>query len=352
MDAKLLDQYSNLAANAIRSQYKLKTSRDLPTVQVVIAAGSAGLGDLESEIEEAVSIDFTNIPHWPTGTITGHTPKLILGYLHGAFVAMPAGRIHQYQDYDYHDVSFGYLALRKLTSKDKSTPPILISTHAVGAINPINRFYAMFGKTVENKVANIGDILVSESGFYLFDSNQPYYGMPEAYGAGPFVPCTNQYDALLRKMTQHSAKKLDDTSFKVHDKGVTLVLDGAKFETTAEISFLKTSFLPYELKVVGMSGNETLMAHKMGYRVIDLAGITNMTVGMEEMRQREKTIDLQILQMAVEQGVPVWQLGDHLKGLEALSKGPSHEEVVENQAIVGKNLQLLINQMVRDYNFK
>ncbi len=74
-----------------------------PTTGVVLGTGLSQLAD---EIELAESIDYKDIPHFPTSTVTSHAGKLILGNLAGTPIVAMAGRFHYYEGYSMQQVTF------------------------------------------------------------------------------------------------------------------------------------------------------------------------------------------------------------------------------------------------------
>ena len=54
----------------------------------------SGLGELASEIENAVSLDYADIPNWGRSTVVGHAGKLVYGALAGRKVLAPVSYTH------------------------------------------------------------------------------------------------------------------------------------------------------------------------------------------------------------------------------------------------------------------
>ena len=59
----------------------------------------SGLGELGNEIENPVSIDYKDIPNFPSTSVPGHAGKLICGTLNGTKVLCMQGRFHFYEGY-------------------------------------------------------------------------------------------------------------------------------------------------------------------------------------------------------------------------------------------------------------
>ncbi|KAA3622535.1 MAG: purine-nucleoside phosphorylase, partial [Bacteroidetes bacterium] len=73
-----------------------------------------GLGDLADEIEEVISIDYADIPHFPVSTVESHAGKLVFGHLDGIPVVAMAGRFHYYEGYSMEEVTFPVRVLKFL----------------------------------------------------------------------------------------------------------------------------------------------------------------------------------------------------------------------------------------------
>ena len=54
----------------------------------------SGLGELAEEVEDAVVIDYADIPNWGQSTVVGHAGKLVYGTLSGRKVLALQGRFH------------------------------------------------------------------------------------------------------------------------------------------------------------------------------------------------------------------------------------------------------------------
>jgi hypothetical protein len=65
-----------------------------PEVAIVCGSGLSGLATL---VEDAVTIDYTDIPHFPRSTVEGHGNVLVFGTLEGKKVVVMKGRFHFYE---------------------------------------------------------------------------------------------------------------------------------------------------------------------------------------------------------------------------------------------------------------
>ena len=74
-------------------------------IDVAIVLGS-GLGDMADEIEDAIVIDYHDIPHFPVSTVPGHKGRLVIGRLEGHRVMCMQGRFHYYEGYSMAEVVY------------------------------------------------------------------------------------------------------------------------------------------------------------------------------------------------------------------------------------------------------
>ncbi len=96
--------------------------------QLAVVLGS-GLGAFADELCDAVRVDYRDIPHFPRSTVTGHSGRLVVGYLDGMPVAAMQGRVHLYEGYSARGVAFPMRVLGRLGVK------AVVLTNASGGIN-------------------------------------------------------------------------------------------------------------------------------------------------------------------------------------------------------------------------
>ncbi|HEB49523.1 MAG TPA: purine-nucleoside phosphorylase, partial [Desulfobulbus sp.] len=65
-----------------------------------------GLGGLAEAMEDAVTIAYGEIPHFPATTVASHRGNLVCGRLAGRPVAVLQGRLHCYEGYPAREVAF------------------------------------------------------------------------------------------------------------------------------------------------------------------------------------------------------------------------------------------------------
>ncbi|HYM90855.1 MAG TPA: purine-nucleoside phosphorylase, partial [bacterium] len=82
-----------------------------PEVGIILGSGLGALADA-AEVDAAVA--YTEIPHFPVSTASGHRGRLVLGRLEGKRVAILQGRVHLYEGYTAAQVAFPVRVLSAL----------------------------------------------------------------------------------------------------------------------------------------------------------------------------------------------------------------------------------------------
>jgi purine-nucleoside phosphorylase len=208
-----------------------------------------GLGSSVQNVEEAVLVEYGNIPHFPVSTVTGHRGRLLFGKIRDRAVMAMQGRFHYYEGYSMEQITLPIRVMQLLGVKT------LILSNASGGINPL------FGT---------GDIMAIADHINLTGTN-PLIG-PNVDAWGPRFPdMTQVYDPKLITMAEETAAQ---KGFRLH-KGVYVGLAGPSLETRAEIRFLKT----IGADAVGLSTiPEVIAAVHGGMAVLGLSVITNMNL--------------------------------------------------------------------------
>jgi purine-nucleoside phosphorylase len=218
--------------------------------QVGIVLGS-GLGGFAETLQEAVSIPYADIPHFPRPTAVGHGGALVMGASGGVPVAVLSGRVHLYEGQSPQQVVLPVRALGRLGVR------ILVLTNAAGAIREDLR---------------PGELLVIDDHINFMGQN-PLTG-PNEEGLGErFIDMSQAYDPGLRAV---ALKALERAGFPQRT-GVYVGFLGPSYETPAEIRMARTM----GAAAVGMSTiPEVLAARHMGLRVLGLSCLTNMAAGI------------------------------------------------------------------------
>ncbi len=219
-----------------------------PAIALVLGSG---LGVLADEIENAVTISYGDIPHFPVSTVEGHAGELLVGTLAGKPVLLMKGRFHMYEGYGAETVSFPVRVMKALGVKT------LVVTNAAGGIN------ASFQP---------GDLmLISDHINFMFKN--PLIGPNDPEVGVRFPDMSEAYSKRLRALARGVGEKVG-VSFQ---EGVYAGLLGPTYETPAEIRMLRT----LGADAVGMSTvPETIAARHSGIEVLGISCISNMAAGM------------------------------------------------------------------------
>ncbi|HEB68360.1 MAG TPA: purine-nucleoside phosphorylase [Desulfobulbus sp.] len=220
----------------------------LPARPEILIQLGTGLGALAESMEDASTIAYSAIPHFPQSTVTSHAGNLILGQLGGRSVALLQGRFHFYEGYSTREVAFPVRVLSRLGVQ------AAIITNASGGLNPDY---------------SPGTIMVMNDHLYLLPEN-PLRG-PNVDEWGPRFPdLSTPYDAGLQELARNSAVELglDEVT-----GGTYVCIAGPSLETPAETRYLRM----IGADAVGMSSlPEILVAIHAGLRVLGLSVVANV----------------------------------------------------------------------------
>jgi purine-nucleoside phosphorylase len=237
------DQVSE-AADAIRA----RVGDRQPGIAIVLGSG---LGDFATTLGNAVSMPYSDLPHWPASRVIGHAGQLVVGDVRGKTIAALAGRCHLYEGHDARTVTFATRVLGRLGAKT------LILTNAAGGIN------VGFAQ---------GALMVIDDHINLMGHNPLTGANDERFGVR-FPDMSTVYSAELRGLADSVGKSLN----MLLPHGVYAGLLGPSYETPAEIRFLRA----IGADAVGMSTvPEAIAARHMGLQVLGISCITNMAAGV------------------------------------------------------------------------
>lgn len=235
------EQYQE-AADTIRAAISVT-----PTIGLVLGSGLSSLADT---IPDAIAIDYADIPHWPRSTVEGHSGRLVIGELEGKAVLIMQGRVHTYEGYSAHDVTFPVRVMKLLGVEN------LILTNAAGGLNP---------------AFHVGDLMLitDHIGWAAMAGLNPLKGPNMSEFGLRFNDMTFCYSPALQKVAKQASK---ETGVDLRE-GVYVWLSGPNFETSAEIRML------YRLgcDAVGMSTvPSVIVARHCGINVLGISTITNV----------------------------------------------------------------------------
>ncbi|WP_373230439.1 purine-nucleoside phosphorylase [Cohnella sp.] len=227
----------------------IRSTTDLsPEIGLILGSGLGVLGD---ELEDAVTIPYEDIPHFPVSTVEGHAGELIVGKLQGRNVMLMKGRFHLYEGYEPERTA---LPVRVMAALGVST---LLVTNAAGGVN------------MDYKPGNL--MLISDH--INLTGRNPLVGPNDSELGVRFPDMSEAYNRRLRGIAKETA---DELGFSVQE-GVYVGLLGPNYETPAEIRMLRT----LGVDAVGMSTvSEVIVARHSGIEVLGISCISNMAAGI------------------------------------------------------------------------
>ncbi|GLC86909.1 purine-nucleoside phosphorylase [Lysinibacillus piscis] len=232
----------------VAKQFIADRIENLPTIGLILGSG---LGPLADEIENAVTIPYSEIPFFAKSSAVGHANELVIGQLEGRTVAAMKGRFHYYEGFTLDDITFPVRVMKALGVEN------LVLTNACGAIN--TDFQP-------------GDLMLITDHINLVGTN-PLIG-PNNDELGTRFPDVSQvYNRELRNIALDVAATQDITL----QQGVYAWWSGPTYETPAEIRMIRT----LGADAVGMSTvPEALVAVHGHMRVLGISCLTNMACGI------------------------------------------------------------------------
>ncbi len=245
-----------------------------PRIGIILGSG---LGGFASQVEKAVTIPYSEIPHFPQSTIAGHEGKLVVGNIAGVPVAVMQGRVHAYEGYPLSEVIFPTRVLALLGCRT------LIVTNAAGGINK---------NLQQGGFVAISDHINLTGMNAALGPNEPRFAVTPN-SAQRFFDMSNAYSPALRELAQAEAAKQNLPL----PEGVYIAVLGPSYETPAEIRAFRT----FGADLVGMSTvHEVIIARHMGLQVLGLSLVTNMAAGVldeaihhEEVMETGKRVEAQ-----------------------------------------------------------
>ena len=237
----MLDLYDKIqdACERIRGEFD-KT----PKVGIILGTG---LGDIVDQLEVEATIEYGDIPHFPTSTATSHRGRLVCGQLAGVPVVAMEGRFHLYEGYPLKQITLPVRVFKELGVE------LLIVSNACGGLNPY--FQA-------------GDIMVIEDHINLL-GDSPLCGSNLDEFGPRFPNMVRPYDPDMAARALEIAKE-DGTRIHV---GVYIGVKGPNLETRAEYRYLRI----IGGDVVGMSTvPEVIVARHMGLKTFAISVVTDI----------------------------------------------------------------------------
>jgi purine-nucleoside phosphorylase len=231
-----------MIATKINETITYLNANGIITAQIGIVLGT-GLSGLESILDNAISINYGDIPHFPKSTVEGHNSRLIYGTFAGKAIIMMSGRFHFYEGYTMDEITY-YIHVLKALGIDE-----MIITNASGGINPM---------------LTEGEIVLVKDHINLFPFN-PLRGWHDDSLGPRFPDLTKAYPIELRQKIKTLVPSIKEAVY--------LGWQGPSLETPAEYRMAQI----IGADIVGMSSiPEVIIAKYRSIPVLLLSIVSNV----------------------------------------------------------------------------
>jgi purine-nucleoside phosphorylase len=221
-------------------------------IEAAVILGS-GLGGFADQIEEAQSIPYSDIPHMPVTSVTGHDGKLVLGKIDGLNIMAFAGRFHHYEGFSFEQTAIPVYLAKALGAQK------LIISNAAGGINT---------------AFSVGDLMVIEDVIRNNSSISPLRHQPHRYLHHQWVDRVKKIATKLGLSTR---------------QGTYMYVAGPNYETKAEIR----AFRRMGADAVGMStAPELFEAARLKLKSTAISLISNMACGVSRGKLNHNEVKL------------------------------------------------------------
>ncbi|MFT7120135.1 MAG: purine-nucleoside phosphorylase [Neolewinella sp.] len=223
-----------------------------PTLGIILGTG---LGALAKDIVVEREFVYGLLPYFCVGKDSFHKGKLILGTLHGVPVVAMSGRLHYYEGYSMHELTYPVRVMAALGIKK------LIISNASGSVNAD---------------IDAGDIVLLRDHINMQPDN-PLRGHNDDRLGPRFPDMLHAYD---RKMNAWTIARAESHGLKAHE-GVYLALPGPNLETPAEYKMANI----IGADCIGMSTvPEVLVARHAGLPVFVISVVSNKCFPIAEIQ--------------------------------------------------------------------
>ena len=228
--------------------------------QVGIICGT-GLGPIADEIQSRSVLPYAEIPHFPVGTVAGHSNRAISGVLGRKNVIAFQGRFHYYEG---HDLATTTLPVRIMAELGVET---LVVTNAAGGLN---------------RTFRVGDIMIIED-HINFQWQNPLTGKNDEDLGPRFPDMSAPYSFETMRLLEEIALENGTRT----QKGVYMAVTGPSYETRAELRWFSKI-----ADAVGMSTVPEVIAARHGGipHIVGLSVITNMATGEDSHEESHEAV--------------------------------------------------------------
>lgn len=234
---------------------KNKLNGKLPQIGLILGSG---LGDLAEKVENAVSVSYDEVPHFPVSTVEGHAGRFVIGTLEGKTVIVMQGRFHFYEGYPLRKVVFPVYVMRQLGVTT------MVITNAAGGMNRSFR---------------PGDLMLISDHINMTGDN-PLIGPNSKELGVRFPDMSEAYSRHYRELAKRLAADVagEDGQKLQLQEGVYCGISGPTYSTPSET----TMFAKLGGDAIGMSTvGEVIAARHAGVQILGISCITDMAIGEE-----------------------------------------------------------------------
>ncbi|MCC7521359.1 MAG: purine-nucleoside phosphorylase [Flavobacteriaceae bacterium] len=232
--------------NKVQETVQFLKDKGIVNIDYGIILGT-GLGNFTDNVNIIQTIPYSDIPHFPTSTVSGHHGELVYGKVGDKIVLAMRGRFHYYEGWTIQQTIFPVRVMKFLGIDN------LIVSNASGGVN------AQF---------KVGDIMVITDHINMIPEH-PLHGANDERFGPRFV---DMHEAYNKKMIAHLDSVAQKQNIKTQ-KGVYLALQGPTFETPAEYGMVRR----LGADAVGMSTvPEVIVAKHMSMNCMGISVITDL----------------------------------------------------------------------------
>jgi purine-nucleoside phosphorylase len=250
MEQSYIDQIKEAAAYIIQQLGDKK-----PVIGLVLGSG---LGDMAHQVEDAVAIDYHDVPHFAVSTVEGHAGRFVAGTLEGKPVIVMQGRFHYYEGYAMKKVVFPIYVMQELGVK------AVVMTNACGGMN---------------RSFEAGDLMVISDHLNMTGDN-PLIGPNHSELGVRFPDMSEAYNREYRSLALKLAEEIRGEAGEPLrlQQGVYAGITGPTYMTPSELTMLAR----VGADAIGMSTvGEVIAARHAGLKVLGISCITDMAIGEE-----------------------------------------------------------------------
>ncbi|EOH98320.1 inosine/guanosine/xanthosine phosphorylase [Enterococcus haemoperoxidus ATCC BAA-382] len=222
----------------------------------------SGLGELADEVEDAIAIPFSEVPHFAVSTVVGHAGKLVYGTLSGKKVLAMQGRFHYYEGHSMQKVTYPVRVMAAMGAHS------IVVTNAAGGVN-------------ENFTP--GNLMLITD-HINFTGDNPLIGENDEAMGPRFPDMSHAYTPAYFEIAKKVAKEQNVPL----QEGVYMGYSGPTYETPAEIRMSRAM----GADAVGMSTvSEVIVAAHSGLKVLGISCITNLAAGMQSSLNHAEVVE-------------------------------------------------------------